>query len=60
MFHVAISRISNKKRRVEVVNISKNVNYFRDVKMLDDDAKMKNSKKKYQSLRYKECESILN
>ena len=60
MFHVAISRISNKKRRVKFLNMSENVSFFRDAKMFDDDVKMKNAKKKYQFLQYKNYESIRN
>ena len=44
--YVAISKTSNKKRRVEFLNISENVSFFRDAKMFDDNAKMKNAKKK--------------
>ena len=56
MFHVVISKISNKKRRVKFLDISQSVNFFRDVKMSDDNAKMKNVKKKYQFLRHKNYE----
>ena len=45
MFQVAISRISNKKRRVEFLNMFESVNFFRDAKMSENDVKMKYVKK---------------
>ena len=59
-FYVVISRISNKKKRVKFLSISENVNFFRDAKMIESDAKMKNVKKKYQFLQYKNYKSIRN
>ena len=45
MSHVAIMRISNKKRHVEFLNIPENVNFFRDAKISNDNTKLKNAKK---------------
>ena len=42
--HVAISKISNKKKRVKFLNIFESVNFFLNAKMFYDDVKMKNAK----------------
>ena len=60
MFYVVKVKSSNKQKRVKFLNISENVNFFRDVKILDNDAKMKNTKKKYQFLRYENYKAIRN
>ena len=45
MFYVAISKFSNKKKRVEFLNMFENVSFFRDAKMSKNDAKIKDVKK---------------
>ena len=45
LFHVVISKILNKKKRVKFTNVFENINFFRDAKMFDDNAKLKNMKK---------------
>ena len=60
MFHVTISKTSNKKRRVKFLNMSENVKSFLDAKMHENDAKMKNVKKKYRFLQYKNYKSTGN
>ena len=52
MFHVVISKTSNKKKRGKFLKISDSVNFFRDIKIFENDARMENAKKKYQFLRY--------
>ena len=45
MSHVAISKTSDKKKRVKILNMFESVNFFRDANMFNNDAKMKNAKK---------------
>ena len=58
LFHVVISKTSLKKKRVNFLNISESVNFFRDVKMSDNDTKIKNAIKEYRLLRYENLQSI--
>ena len=50
LFYVVISKISSKKKRVKFLNIFENEIFFRNTKMSNDDAKIKNVKNNYQFL----------
>ena len=45
LFHVVKLKTSNKKRGMKFLNVFKSVNFFRDAKMSNINAKMKNAKK---------------